>query len=466
MGLFGRGKGGGLMNVIRCDQEEYIIWKWRPDGQEVNSTSRENAIRWNSSLRVKDGEVAIFVYNRKEGPMQDCIEGPCDMMLKTANLPVLANIVGALWGGDSPFQAEVYFINLQRNNQLHFGVPYFDVFDPRLPDQGIPVAVRGTVTFNITDYMGFIKLNRLQQFDHDDFKRQINAAIARYVRQVVTNLPSEAGIPAIQLERHIDTINNSVAAKLGERLSEDFGVNMKALDISNLEIDKTSPYYQEVYRLTAGLQAMTMEAQTDVNIKNLKDTQELNRQNMEETMRIQREEAQRAQRLQTETQFMGAHALDTQAGVLRAGAESLGQMGQMGGGEGGGMNAAGLMTGMMMGGAMGQQMAGMMNNMGQYMQQGMAGGATPPPMPGAPTPPPMPNVQYFVSIGGQQAGPFTAQQLPQLVQNGSLTPQSYVWRQGMVQWQLAADMPEIAFAFVQQPPAPPAGGAPVPPPMP
>ena len=466
MGLFGRGKGGGLMNVIRCDQEEYIIWKWRPDGQEVNSTSRENAIRWNSSLRVKDGEVAIFVYNRKEGPMQDCIEGPCDMMLKTANLPVLANIVGALWGGDSPFQAEVYFINLQRNNQLRFGVPYFDVFDPRLPDQGIPVAVRGTVTFNITDYMGFIKLNRLQQFDHDDFKRQINAAIARYVRQVVTNLPSEAGIPAIQLERHIDTINNSVAAKLGERLREDFGVNMKALDISNLEIDKASPYYQEVYRLTAGLQAMTMEAQTDVNIKNLKDTQELNRQNMEETMRIQREEAQRAQRLQTETQFMGAHALDTQAGVLRAGAESLGQMGQMGGGEGGGMNAAGLMTGMMMGGAMGQQMAGMMNNMGQYMQQGMPGGATPPPMPGAPTPPPMPNVQYFVSIGGQQAGPFTAQQLPQLVQNGSLTLQSYVWRQGMAQWQLAADMPEIAFAFVQQPPAPPAGGAPVPPPMP
>ena len=481
MGLFGRGKGGGLMNVIRCDQEEYIIWKWRPEGQDVNSTSRENAIRWNSSLRVKDGEVAVFVYNRKDGPMQDCIEGPCDVMLKTANLPVLANIVGALWGGESPFQAEVYFINLQRNNQLRFGVPYFDVFDPRLPDQGIPVAVRGTLTFNITDYMGFIKLNRLQQFDHDDFHRQINDIISRYVRQVVTNLPIDAGIPAVQLERQVDLVGNSVAAKLGQRLTDDFGVNMKALDIGKIEIDKTSPYYQQVYRLTAGLQAKTMEAQAEVNIKNLKDTQELNRQNMEETMRIQREEAQRAQRLQTETQFMGAHALDQQAGVLRAGAESLGQMGQMGGGSGegggGGMNAAGLMTGMMMGGAMGQQMAGMMNNMGQYMQQGIqttkqtmqatpqGQQVTPPPMPGMATPPPMPNVQYFISINGQQAGPFTAQQLPQLVQNGSLTPQTYVWRQGMSQWQLAVDMPEIAFAFIPQPPAPPTG-APVPPPMP
>ena len=141
-------------------------------------------------------------------------------------------------------------------------------------------------------------------------------------------------------------------------------MNLKVLDISTVEIDKTSPYYQEVYRLTAGLQAQTLEAQAQVNIKNLHDTQELNRKNMEETMRIQREEAQRAQRLQTETQFIGAHALDQQASVLRAGAESLGQMGQMGGGGdgsgGGGMNAAGMMAGMMMAGAMGQQMAGMM----------------------------------------------------------------------------------------------------------
>ena len=291
-------------------------------------------------------------------------------------------------------------------------------------------------------------------------------------------MPIDAGIPLIQLERQVETVSDSVAAKLAQRLNDDFGVNLKALDISNLEIDKESPYYQEVYRLTAGLQAKTLEAQAEVNIKNLKDTQELNRQNMEETMRIQREEAQRAQRLQTETQFIGTHALDQQASVLHAGAESLGKMGQMGSGEGGGggMNAAGMMAGMMMGGAMGQQMAGMMNNMGQYMQQGLQNGqqqinqqlgATPPPMPGAATPPPMPNVQYFVSIGGQQAGPFVPQQMPQLVQNGSLTPQTYVWRQGMPAWELAQNMPELAYAFAPQQPTtpPPAPGAPVPPPL-
>ncbi|MBO7538761.1 MAG: hypothetical protein J6T44_05725 [Prevotella sp.] len=40
------------------------------------------------------------------------------------------------------------------NNQVRFAVPYFDVFDPRLPDHGEPMAVRGTMTFIITDFEG------------------------------------------------------------------------------------------------------------------------------------------------------------------------------------------------------------------------------------------------------------------------------------------------------------------------
>ena len=451
MGLFGRGKSGGMMNVIRCDEEEYMVWKWRPEGQDVNSTTRENSIRYGSSLRVKDGEVAVFVYKQKDGNMQDFIEGPYDDTIKTANFPVLSSIVGLAFGGESPFQAEVYFINLQGNNQLRFAVPYFDVFDPRLPDHGVPMSVRGTMTFNITDYKGFIKLNRLVNFDHEQFKKQIKDALTKYVKGIVMNVPQEMGIPAVQMERQILNINDRVAEYLKPRMENDFGVNMKGLDIGALEIDKESPYYEELRQLTAGNTAKTMNAQTDVNIKNLQDTQRINAENMEETMRIQREEMQRAQRLQTETNFMGAHSLDQQTEVLKTGAENLGQMGamNMGSGGGGSMNPAGMMTGMMMGGAMGQQMAGMMQNMGQQMQGAMN------------TPPPMPDVQYHISVNGSQAGPFNMQQLAQMAQNGQLTLQTYVWKQGMPNWSFAKDVPELASLF-----APPTPGSMPPPPPP
>lgn len=449
MGLFGRGINGGIMNVIRCDEQDYIVWKWRPKGQDVNSTSRENSIRYGSSLRVKDGEVAVFVYKQKDGTMQDFIEGPFDQTIKSANFPVLSSIVGLAYGGNSPFQAEVYFINLQSNNQLRFAVPYFDVFDPRLPDHGVPMAVRGTITFNITDYRGFIKLNRLINFDHDQFLKQIKAALQKYIKGVVMNVPQEMCIPVVQMERQILNINNKVEEYLKPRIENDFGVNLKGLDIAALEIDKDSPYYAELRQLTAGNTARTMNAQTDVNIQNLQDTQRINAANMEETLRIQREEAQRAQRLQTETNFMGAFGLEQQTEVLKTGAQSLGQMGNMNAGGGtGGMNPAGMMTGMMMGGAMGQQMAGMMQNMGQQMQGAIN------------TPPPIPNVQYHISVNGVQAGPFTIPQLAQMVQSGQINAQTYIWKQGMANWELAGNVQELAFLFTSlasgpMPPPPP-----------
>ena len=451
MGLFSRRKNSGLMNVIRCDQEEYLMWKWRPEGQDVNSTTRENSIRYGSSLRVKDGEVAVFVYKQKDGTCQDYILGPYDDTIKTANFPILSSIVGLAFGGESPFQAEVYFINLAGNNQMRFAVPYFDVFDPRLPDHGVPMAVRGTITFNITDYQGFIKLNRLVNFELEAFKKQIKDAVVKYVKGVVLNVPKTMGIPVVQMESQILEINDKVSDYLKGRMVEDFGVNLKGLDIAALDIDKESPYYAELRQLTAENTARTLNAQTDVNILNLQEIQRINSENMAETLRIQREEAQRAQKLQTETNFIGAHALNQQTSVLQTAAGSLGQMGTIDGGSNSGMNPAGMMTGMMMGGAMGGQMAGMMNNMGQQMQNAMQ------------TPPPMPQVQYMLAVNGQQYGPFNMSQLQQMVQSGQLTSQTYVWKQGMPQWELASNVPELAALFGVPTPPPVPGGMPTPP---
>ena len=56
MSLFDRRKrNGGFMDEIRCDEPSYLIWKWHPAGVQLGEGNRENAIRWGSSLRVKDG---------------------------------------------------------------------------------------------------------------------------------------------------------------------------------------------------------------------------------------------------------------------------------------------------------------------------------------------------------------------------------------------------------------------------
>jgi len=445
-------KEGGLLDVIRCDEESYLIWKWRPAGADANETKKENAIRWGSSLRVKDGEVAVFVYKQKDGAMQDFIEGPFDDTIKTANFPVLASIVGLAFGGGTPFQAEVYFINLAGIIQIKFGVPYFDVFDPRFLDFAVPIAVRGTISFKLADYKAFIKLHRLINFDLEAFKSQIQDAVKKYVKGVVTNIPSENGIPVVQLERKILQVNEIVENFLKPRMQNDFGVIVSAVDIGAIEADKESEGYQSLMSVTKDIAAQTTQAQSTVNIKNMVDMQQINTDNLEASLAIQREEMQHAQRMQTDTANFAVHQLNQQTDVAKAGAAALGQMGASGAmnmGASGGMNPAAMMTGMAMGGAMGQQMANMMGSMTQGINQPPAGG-----MPGA-MPPPPPVVQYNVAVNGQTTGPFTLDQLRQMAAQGQFTAQSQVWKQGMSGWTAAGTVAELAPVFAQSAPPPP-----------
>ena len=454
MALFNRNnRKGGFMDKIRCDEPSYLIWKWHPSGSQSGENQRENSIRWGSSLRVKDGEVAVFVYKQKDGTMQDFIVGPFDQIIKTSNFPVLASIVGLAYEGGTPFQAEIYFINLARIIQVKFGVPFFDVYDPRFADFGVPVAVRGTVSFSIGDYREFIKLHRLSSFNLDDFQKQIRDAVNRYVKDAVANAPAAHNIPVIQIESKTAQINDVVEYDLSERLKETFGVVVSGIDIGAIEIDKSSDGYRQLMSVTKDLAGATAKAEAEAKIKDIADKQRIEAKNYEETLRIQREEAQYAQHKQTQTANIGAFQVEKQAEVGVAGAEALGQMGANGagnvsvGGDGTGFNMAAMMASMAVGGAVGQNIADAMNNMMGSINQQTTPGTVPPPIP---------SVAYHVAVNGQATGPFGLSVLTQMATAGQLTVDSLVWKNGMAQWAKAGTVDELKNLFANvMPPIPP-----------
>ena len=222
-----------------------------------------------------------------------------------------------------------------------------------------------------------------------------------------------------------------VQSRLSGVFENDFGVNLKRLDISAIEIDKESDNYQDLYHIT-------------------KQQQIIQAEQIGRRAEIDTEIYAKSGNLGVESQYIQAHAINKQAEVLKAAAESMGQMGGMDLGGGEGLNPAGMMMGMAMGGAMGGQMAGMMNGFGQVAQQPQQA----PPMPGgAPVPPPIPaSVQYTVAINGQQYGPYNMQQMLQMAQSGQINASTLVWAPGMPQWSAAGIVPELAQLFMATPP--------------
>ena len=416
--------------MIRCDESDYLVWKWSPAGVP---SRRENAIRWCSTLRVKQGEVAVFVYRQNDGKQMDYFEGPLDTTLKTANFPVLSGILGMAYGGDTPFQAEIYFINLAGNIRVSFFIPAFDVADPRFLDYAVPVTVKGQLLFNITDYKAFISLHRMIQFDMDDFAAEVRAAVVRYTKSVVTNAPMQGQVPLLQIERHIDTVTVMVEQKLRSVLQDDFGVNLKRLDLSEIALDKESEGYADLYEVTTAQVTEITKARTEDTV---------------ERLRMGREVEFKRQNLGAETDYFAAHRLNLQADVAKTAAESLGELGAAGGGGGDMLNPAGMMAGMMLGGAVGGNMANMMNG----MMGGMQGGMAPQPMQ---TPPPLTQSMYYVAVNGQQTGPYAQEVIQQLFADGRIVRDTLVWKQGMAAWEKAGAVTELAAFFPPVPPVPP-----------
>ena len=340
--------------------------------------------------------------------------------------------------------------NLSKGSQLNFAIPYFDVFDPRLQDYGVPVSVHGAIVYAIEDMDLFHSVNRNEAYSDETFKNKLRGQLTKFIKSVVVNAPIDAQIPVVQIERKIMEISELVQQRVMPQVEKLFGITIRSLDITSINIDKESRGYRELKALTADLEKERMMAQHNAQISNFnlnndlqqdmlrkqsslnldamgrkqeldlggqEELQRMNLENQRETMRIQREEMQRASRLQTEQTFMGAHQANLNAGVLNNAMDN-------------GINA------------FRQQPMGGMGQMGGVPQMPGMGGA--PQMPGKGA---VPQVQYFIGINGQQYGPCDWNKLQQLVQQGQLTQQSYVWKNGMAQWEFAGNVAELAPLF-------------------
>ena len=350
--------------------------------------------------------------------------------------------------------------NLSKGSQVNFAIPCFDVFDPRLQDYGVPVSVHGTIVYSIEDMDLFHSVNKNEAYSDETFQQKLRGTVTKFVKGVVTNAPTDAQIPVVQLERKILEISNLIQQYVKPQVEQLFGITVRQLDITRMNIDKESRGYRELKALTADLerervmaqhnaQISNFNLQNDLNQEQLKmqstlnldamrrqqemqlggqeQIQDMNLENQRETMRIQREEMQRASRLQTEQTFLGAHQANLSAGVLNNATDN-------------GINAFRQQT-----------------QMGASMGLGAA-----PQMPGMQMKQATPQVSYMVGVNGQHAGPFDWNQLQQLVSQGQLTQQTYVWKQGMPNWAFAGQVQELQPLFMNAAPPQMPGMPPMP----
>ena len=108
----------GLFDWISGEFIDVIEWIDNTHDTMVYRFNRQgNEIKYGAKLTVRESQVAIFV---NEGQIADILT-PGIYELETKNLPILTKLQHWDHGFNSPFKAEVYFVNTKRFTDLKWG---------------------------------------------------------------------------------------------------------------------------------------------------------------------------------------------------------------------------------------------------------------------------------------------------------------------------------------------------------
>jgi len=148
----------------------------------------QNEIKNNAKLIVREGQTAVFI---NEGQMADVFE-PGTYTLTTQNLPILTTLKGWKYGFDSPFKAEVYFVNTHLFTDEKWGTKNpITLSDERFGL--VEIRAFGTYAFRISDPGKFIV--DIVGTDDNFTNFEINEHLKSLIATRFTDTVGEANLP-------------------------------------------------------------------------------------------------------------------------------------------------------------------------------------------------------------------------------------------------------------------------------
>ena len=219
----------GLMSFIKSQLIDIIEWLDDSGNTLVyRFPDEDHEIKNGAKLTVREGQSAVFI---NEGQIAD-VFGPGLYSLTTQNLPVLSRLKGWKYGFESPFKAEVYFVNTRRYMDMKWGTP--NPIMLRDVEFGV-VRLRafGIYAIRVKDPATFLR--EVVGTDGHYTTRKIEGQVKRTLVSSFTTLLGQQKVAAIDLAAHYDTIGDKAMANLQPQF-DPIGVELVSFIIENISL--------------------------------------------------------------------------------------------------------------------------------------------------------------------------------------------------------------------------------------
>lgn len=219
----------------RAGDEDTISVRFPPGGDGV--------IEWGATLNVGPSQVAVFY---RDGKTMATFQ-PGRYVLTTQNVPILTKfITGMVYGGgNTPFRADVYYVNSGLLRDLRWGTPE-PIYMPDPVLMQIPIRGNGRFAIRVSDAALFVpKVMQLKpvfrKADIEEYLRE------QYLLPTLVDAIASTGKTFVELPRFYREIGMGVKSLLAEEFAS-LGLELVELGINSIS---TTPEIQQTLNRNA-----------------------------------------------------------------------------------------------------------------------------------------------------------------------------------------------------------------------
>src|SRR3954451_5454830 len=221
----------GILDRLSPSAQFIEVIEWLDDSGNTmlyRFPVKDQEIKNGAKLTVRESQAAVFVF---QGQIAD-VFGPGLYTIDGGNTPILTKLGAWKYGFNSPFKAEVYFVNTKQFTDLKWGT--MNPIMMRDADFGmVRLRAYGIYSIRVADPRSFVKeiAGTNAHFQTEDIEGQLK----RNVVSSFTDALGEAKIAALDLASNYDELSTVLRPKLNEDFKS-FGIELTKFIIENISL--------------------------------------------------------------------------------------------------------------------------------------------------------------------------------------------------------------------------------------
>lgn len=222
-----------LIDVIKCEvNDKNLVYKFPSED-----------LRIGTQLVVYTGQTAFFV---KGGKVMDQFDSGT-YTIKTENIPILNKLINLPFGGNTPFKAEIWFVNRLAILDSKWGTP--TPIQLKDPEYGVVVPVRafGQYGLKVVNPKLFLEtlVGNATSFTTEKVGDYFKGKMVSRLTSLLSTTIADYKVSILNINSHLAEMSEMLRKEIGEDFAN-YGLELESFNVMSVNVPQDDPSFKKL----------------------------------------------------------------------------------------------------------------------------------------------------------------------------------------------------------------------------